>query len=253
VLKTEIISQKPYTSGEGFGIIIKARVKVDTSMLSKRVKKLMGDRTAMEQLSANRKREKALLIKIERLEETNRGLAKKKETQAVKKKREELEKDFHQTIKMLDAVALNDLALELWKDGKYSNPRKAIEILNKAVELDPGYAMAYNNKGTAYAVLKEYIKAIQNFDKAIELDPGYAMAYRSRGLGYAYLNQHIKAIDDFDRLIALKPGNASGYHNRGVSYIKLELFSQGCSDLKKACELGECKGWKLAIKERWCN
>jgi len=39
VLKTEVISQKPDTTTEGFGIIVKVRVKVDSSVLEDRVRK----------------------------------------------------------------------------------------------------------------------------------------------------------------------------------------------------------------------
>jgi tetratricopeptide (TPR) repeat protein len=160
ILKTEIISQKHYTTKEGFGIIIKARVKVDTSILEERVKKLMGDRTAMEQLTAVRKREKELLdkiesleekqllVKIERLKEKHSGSGKTRTTQIREK---EVRKGFREATKALDAVALNDQVMDLVKNGKYSNPRKAIELLNKAIELDPGNAYAYGNRGLVYA------------------------------------------------------------------------------------------------------
>ena len=50
ILKTEIISEENYATEDAFGIIVKARVQVDASLLEERVKKLMADRTAMEQL-----------------------------------------------------------------------------------------------------------------------------------------------------------------------------------------------------------
>ena len=237
VLKTEIISQKNYMTGEGFGIVIKARVKVDTNVLEERVKKRMADRTAMEQLTAVRKREKELLAKVERLEEVNRRLAKKKETQAVKKQKRELKKDFQQTTKGFDAVALNDRTADLWKDEEYSDPKKAIELLNKAIQLDPGYARSYGNRGNAYANLKQYDRAFQDYDRAIELDPGFVWAYVSRGVAYIKLNQPIRAIQDMNRVIELEPGEARSYFARSVAYIKLKQYARAIQDYDKAIGL----------------
>ena len=46
----------------------------------------------------------------------------------------------------------------------------AIADLDKAIELDPNYALAYTNRGLAKAHLKQYSEAIADYDKAIELD-----------------------------------------------------------------------------------
>jgi regulator of sirC expression with transglutaminase-like and TPR domain len=42
---------------------------------------------------------------------------------------------------------------------------------NQAIELDPEYTYAFNNRGLAYAKLKQFEKAIQDYDQAIELNP----------------------------------------------------------------------------------
>ena len=237
VLKTEIISQKNYMTGEGFGIILKARVKVDTSVLEERVKKLLADRMGMEQLTASRKREKELLDKIERLEKANNRVAKKKETQAIKQIKDELKKDFQQTTKELDAVALHDQAMYLWKDGKFSNPRRVIELLNRAINMDPNYAYVYNNRGLVYANLKQYKRAIQDYGKAIELDPNYATAYSNRGSVYIDLKQHARAIQDYDKAIEVDPYFASPYYNRGLVYAKLKQYKRAIQDYNKAIQL----------------
>ena len=249
VLKTEIVSQKHYYTEEGFGIIIKARVRVHTGVLEDRVKKLIIDRTTMKQLTTIRKREKELLDKIERLEEVNRRLTKKIETQIVKKEKEALKKDFQQTTKGLDAVTLIGQA---WEDVKDSNPRRAIELLDKAIELDPGNAMAYRFRGTAYSDLNQPVKAIQDYSKAIELDPGNSYAYIKRGLEYRDLKQYDRAIQNFDKVIELDPDNKGTYLVRGWLYMTLQKVSRGCADLKKACELGTCFALESYIKNGYC-
>ena len=84
----------------------------------------------------------------------------------------------------------------------------------KAIELDPKSAMAYINRGVAYAKLKQYEKAIADFTRAIELDPKSASVYIRRGYAYVQLNQYDKAITDYNRAIELDPKSAKAYNNR---------------------------------------
>ena len=176
VLKTEIVSQKHYYTEEGFGIIIKARVRVHTGVLEDRVKELISDKTTISQLITIRKREKELLEKIKHLEKTNLTLAKKNESQTVKKEKKGLQKDFQKTTKGLDASSLMIQVMALRKGNKFSNRKRALDLLNQIIELDPGFALAYSNRGSTYIEIKQYHRAIQDLDKAIELDPGLEMA-----------------------------------------------------------------------------
>ena len=47
---------------------------------------------------------------------------------------------------------------------------QVIADLNKAIELDPDYARAYNNRGIAYTDQGDYARAIADLNKAIELN-----------------------------------------------------------------------------------
>jgi len=55
-------------------------------------------------------------------------------------------------------------------------------------------AIAANNEGIAYNNNEEYNKAIVAFSKAIELDPNFALAYNNRGWSYIELGQYEQAI-----------------------------------------------------------
>lgn len=58
VLKTEVVSQKNYITGEAFGIEVVVKIIVDTSVLEIRVKKLLQDRAHLDQLNLARKRKR---------------------------------------------------------------------------------------------------------------------------------------------------------------------------------------------------
>ena len=61
--------------------------------------------------------------------------------------------------------------------GQYE---RAIQDYNKAIQLNPNYAEAYNNRGWAYYCLKQYGKALKDFEKALELNPNFTLAKNNR-------------------------------------------------------------------------
>jgi len=137
---------------------------------------------------------------------------------------------------------------------KLNQPIKSIKDYDKYIELDPKNASAYAERGDVYARLKQYTQAIQDLTKAIELDPKFARAYALRANIYYDLNEPIKAIKDYDTAIELNFRYAWLYRRRGAIYLEsLNMREQGCSDLKKACELGECEGLNIAKKMGYCR
>jgi tetratricopeptide (TPR) repeat protein len=72
-----------------------------------------------------------------------------------------------------------------------------------AIHLNPQYAWAYCNRGSAYGKLGWYERAIGDFDVAIRLDHKFAAAHAERALAYAYLIKNEEAQRDFDRAVEL--------------------------------------------------
>ena len=149
VLKAEIVSQKNYAKDKVFGIVIKAKVKVDTSILDERIKKLLQDSSLLGKYKDNEKREKELLTRIKELERENQKL-KSLPQKEQKQKRKTIKKQVKITTQGLTASELNDKALALWKGGQFTDPDRAIAYLSKAIRLDSKYAKAYINRGSAW-------------------------------------------------------------------------------------------------------
>ncbi len=112
-----------------------------------------------------------------------------------------------------------------------------IRCYNEAIQRDPKYADAYNNRGNSYANLRQHERAIQNFDKAIQINPEFAEAYANRGNGYAELSQHERAIQDFDKAIEINSVLAGAYSNRGYSYAAIGQHERAFADFDKAIEI----------------
>ncbi len=82
---------------------------------------------------------------------------------------------------------------------------QAVEDYTRALELDPQYTRAYNNRGNARASLGEEEKALQDYDTALEMDPELSLAYFNRGLLHYRVGDYQQAIADLERYLELVP------------------------------------------------
>jgi len=187
------------------------------------------------------------------------------------------------------AVDWFDKANALWdkSGGKFTNPKKAIEYLNRAIKMKPDYIGAYNSRGLANFNLGKYQRAVEAYNEALRLKPDFADAYYNRGNAYRHLGKHQLAIEDYDETLRLKPDNAYAYFNRGAAYDDLgkylraiedydeairlkpdyvEVYNNrgvtyllqgnndlGCRDAQKACALGGCKLLDLIKSKGLCH
>ncbi len=236
VLKAEVVSQKNFATEDAFGIIVTAKVDVDTSILEERVRKLLKDRSLLEKYNESQKREKELLARIKELETKNQKI----ETLPLKEqeqKKEILKNQFREATQGLTAYELNNKAAVFWKDGKYTDPDKALEYLNEAISLDSNYYLVYNNRGIAWHDKGDYDRAISDFNKAIELNPRDVDVYNNRGIAWHDKGDYDLAISDYNKAIELNPRAADAYYNRGNAWRNKGDYDQVISDFNKAIEL----------------
>jgi tetratricopeptide (TPR) repeat protein len=125
-------------------------------------------------------------------------------------------------------------------EGKYN---EAIEAFNKAIELNPKDAVAYNNRGAAYGQTGNYKQQIEDSSKALQLNPKDAVAFNNRGVAYGELGNYEQEIEDCTKAIELNPRLAVAYYHRGVAYQKLGNRKQAIKDKSKAYALNPRKTW----------
>ncbi|KAL2642652.1 hypothetical protein R1flu_010239 [Riccia fluitans] len=75
------------------------------------------------------------------------------------------------------AQVYNALGFSYFSDGKVE---KAIAQYEKAVQLQPGYVIAWNNLADAYENQKEFVKALKAYDQTLQLDPKNKVASARR-------------------------------------------------------------------------
>ncbi len=121
----------------------------------------------------------------------------------------------------------------------------AIQHFTLAIQIDPFYSEAFNDRGLVQCYVGNFDRALEDFQKAISLDPSFAMAYNNAGAA-RYYNQDIakphkkdirQAKELFTKAIEQLPTLALAYRNRGAMSIFLKDYDLAKSDLEKSLQL----------------
>jgi len=172
----------------------------------------------------------------------------------------------------LEAIANND-------------PDLAIACFGEAIRADPKNALAYANRGAAYAAKGDDTKVIADCTEAIRLDPQLrdayinraqacinkaeydraiadcniliekstpvtAKSYYNRGLAYLSKGDDLKAVADFTEAIKISPKLSKAYGNRGIALLKLKQIDLAIGDFTEAIHLApaDANGYALRAK-----
>ena len=142
---------------------------------------------------------------------------------------------------------LESIAVEHFDRGKELGAQEkwdeAFAEFDEAIRLNPGYAEAYDGRGSAYLNLGEPERAIEDYSDAIRLNPQLAVAYYNRGNAYFDLAEDERAILDYDEAIRLDPDFAEANANRGNAYSNLGQFQLATEDYDEAIRLGAEVSW----------
>ncbi len=157
-----------------------------------------------------------------------------------------------QEIALTKRVTDNPEALDCYMRGRefrYKARRKnlefAIELFQKAIELDTRYANAYAGLSEAYSMLFEKYgrnpadlsRCAEASLKAILYDPSSAEAHAALGLTYFYQGQTLDSEQACLKAIQLDPNLFMGYRNLGRIYHLMDRDEQAVEMIKKGIEL----------------
>jgi len=112
------------------------------------------------------------------------------------------------TTSTVDAAAIYNQGVALMHEKKFA---AAIADFEAAIEAKPDFAEAHNN--LAYCLRSEgpakYSEALDHYNKAIQLNPNLAQAYEYRGVLFVKMNRKGDAEKDLAKLKQLDPKLAS--------------------------------------------
>jgi protein O-mannosyl-transferase len=123
-----------------------------------------------------------------------------------------------------------DLQVKMWEDVLQAEPDrfepnfrlgilyghyrkdldKAVPLLEKATELDPLNAEAYNNLGVAYGMAGRPQEGIRALEQAAKLNPTDAQVYVNLGVAYRSIGNEAKALECSTRAEELRSGVRRG-------------------------------------------
>jgi tetratricopeptide (TPR) repeat protein len=116
--------------------------------------------------------------------------------------------------------AVNVEAYEFYLRGKqyfHQSRRKSLDharqMFDRAIEIDPGYALAYAGVADCYSMLYASFDArefnLRQADaaslKALELDPGLAEAHVARGMAVSLSKRFDEAVPQFEEALRINP------------------------------------------------
>lgn len=120
---------------------------------------------------------------------------------------------------------------------QYGHHDTAVQLIGKALRLNPKSHAAHNNMGNALKLLKRYTDAIAKYDKAISLNRNYADAYFNRANTLQEVGRLEDALKSYDKATTLKTDFAEAYSNRGNTLQKLKRFDEALNNYAKAIDI----------------
>jgi tetratricopeptide (TPR) repeat protein/TolB-like protein len=153
-----------------------------------------------------------------------------------------LSKDYAAALRNLEKVverfpddkeAFTSLSV-IWNDY-LERPDKAIEYLNRVIEIYPLYQMAYNNLAYAYSDAGDFERAIWAANEQIALAPDEPNPYDTQGDVYAVFGEREKAAESYKKALELEPGFSWSVAKLGHLHLFQQDYSAAESYYRKLC------------------
>ena len=113
----------------------------------------------------------------------------------------------------------------------------AVNLINKAIQCNPGNSIYYNNLGNALKDQGKLVEAITSYQKALEIKPDFAEVYNNMGTVFKKQGKLTEAISCFQKALKIKPNIAEAYNNIGNAFQDQGNLNEAISYYQKALEI----------------
>lgn len=115
---------------------------------------------------------------------------------------------------------------------------EALICQKKAIEINPNYAVAYNNLGLLmHEAFKKPESAIKAYEKAIEIDPNFDNAYYNLGNVFMRRKEFKDAISHFQKAVSLNSSHGLAFANMAICYGALKQYPEALTNYRRAVDL----------------
>ncbi|MGC2167263.1 MAG: tetratricopeptide repeat protein [Gallionella sp.] len=111
--------------------------------------------------------------------------------------------------------------------GQTNDPQRAVELIGRAIQINPKVAGFYSNRGNALQDLKRFDEAVASYDKALALKADFAEVHYNRGIVLQELGRLAPALSSYQKAIAARPDYAEAYWNRALVLLLSGDFEKG--------------------------
>jgi len=113
--------------------------------------------------------------------------------------------------------------------SKTEQHEKAIELLNKALELTDDKADVYNLMGMEFLFIEDYSNAKVNFMQCLEIDDTDYSALYNIIYCFDFLQENQQAIDFLNMFLNNNPYSEVAWHQVGKQYFDLKMYEKSLS------------------------
>jgi tetratricopeptide (TPR) repeat protein/transglutaminase-like putative cysteine protease len=134
----------------------------------------------------------------------------------------------------MKADELDESARTAMQNGNFP---LAVQLLKRAVEVDPKHKYAWNNLGLAYLSMRQNDEAIAAFQKAVDVNPYDEFAFNNMGRAYWQERKYDEAANAFHKQLEINPLDKFAHGNLGSMYAEWHKYQDAAPELEKAASL----------------
>ena len=151
----------------------------------------------------------------------------------------------------MKADDLNESARTAMQNGDFP---LAIQLLERAVEVEPKNKYAWNNLGLCYLSLRQNDDAVAAFKKALEVNPYDEFAYNNLGRAYWQDRRYDDAANAFHQQLENNPLDKFAHANLGAMYAEWHKYDLAVPELEKASSLTpDDAGLQVSLGDAYLN
>jgi len=141
--------------------------------------------------------------------------------------------------------------IELGRIASYAGEYdKAVEHFQNAIACNPSFVLGYMELGETYLKMRNEGFALSAFTKATQADPLFAIAFGNRAYVEDLLHKDEIALADLSHAILLDPSYSVAYYNRGINYYFTDHDKAALDDLNKAISFYDGKASWFDLRAR---
>jgi tetratricopeptide (TPR) repeat protein len=123
-------------------------------------------------------------------------------------------------------VEWRELTHEARRWSMLRDPQKAIETIDRAIEIHPDYLDSYIQRAVIYKESGNLFKAISDYAKVLDINPNLSSVQYDLGQALRQLRMFEPAIEAYKKAIELSPTMLEAHNNLGITYGELKRYGE---------------------------